>query len=258
MTEREYVLNGHQLVRALQLPAIVPASKRWDGGPWTIDRPALPGSGLRRVKGEAYKTFAEAQKALGVGELVLAKTFTAWFPVEAIEAAKRLEVKRRSDRSDKLFPVEFVGPGVPCEATVYGDFDSHLCGRLAVGKIRAPFGGPDAPPVPGCKMHVGHEERRAEESRRRREQWDAQRAAQERREETAKANAEAAERIRPALEALGIRPDSLESSAAGLRLPGEAMERIVAMAYHLDEVGLTDEVLDLREMEALGVEFDRG
>lgn len=155
---------------------------------------------------------------------------------------------RRFERGDKSKPCaceaskHTLTEGTCC-ANVQGDWESHRCGKPAKTTVPASYTwGRDATEteVPACGVHGSAYRRRTANNAARNAQWAAERAERQRDEETARSIDEALERLRPKLEALGIRPDTAvrakNGKAQGIMLPAEAVERIVRDALQLDEI----------------------
>ena len=85
-----------------------------------------------------------------------------------------------------------------------------------------------------CGLHAAGYRRRVENDRRRSEEAAAERERWRRDDETKRSLVETAERLRPLLESLGLRPDALQVHSHTLGLPGEDLAHLVDLAVEGD------------------------
>lgn len=130
-----------------------------------------------------------------------------------------------------------------CSATRGSDaWHSYRCGKPVKGEVPSTytwrFGArqEEVEMVPVCGVHLAAYRRRKTNDEARAVRYAEERADRERAAQLQRALSETAERLRPLLEGLGIRPESLVVHATGLLLPGEAMESLVARAVEGEEL----------------------
>lgn len=121
-----------------------------------------------------------------------------------------------------------------------GGWHSHRCGKPVKATIPSSYTWmhgikPDeveevrvcAAHAAGYKRSVKNAEKRAAEEAERRAKWEHDK-------ETKRSLTETAERLRPLLETLGLRPDSLQVHSHTLGLPGESLAALVDLAIEGD------------------------